>query len=164
MSISVEEYLTSIYKPDCDYVDGEVLERNMGEMDHGRVQMAVGAYFFARRKEWNITVVPEVRVQVKPKRFRIPDLCVLLGDTDEQILTKPPFLCFEILSTEDRWVRVMERINDFLAMGVRYVWVIDAQTRQAYVATPAERFRQVNDGILRTENPAFHVPLSEFLA
>ncbi len=164
MSISVEEYLTSIYKPDCDYVDGEVLERNMGEMDHGRVQMAVGAYFFARRKEWNITVVPEVRVQVKPKRFRIPDLCVLLGDTDEQILTKPPFLCIEILSPEDRWVRVMERINDFLAMGVRYVWVIDAQTRQAYVATPAEGLREVKDGILRTENPAFHVPLSEFLA
>ena len=25
--IPVEVYLTSVYRPDCDYVDGEVLER-----------------------------------------------------------------------------------------------------------------------------------------
>jgi Uma2 family endonuclease len=162
--ISVEEYLASVYKPDCDYVDGEVLERNWGERDHSWLQAALGAYFFARRTAWNLTVLISVRVQVEPKRFRIPDVCVLLGDTDEQILTKPPFLCIEILSPEDRWARVKERINDFLAMGVPYVWAINAQTRQAYIATPGEGLREVKDGILRTANPAFQVPLSEFFA
>src|SRR5580704_12261637 len=29
--ISVEEYLASSYKPDCDYVDGHIEERNLGE-------------------------------------------------------------------------------------------------------------------------------------
>jgi hypothetical protein len=28
--VSVEEYLHTSYQPDCDYVDGEVLERNLG--------------------------------------------------------------------------------------------------------------------------------------
>jgi len=28
--ISLEEYLNTCYRPDCDYVDGEVLERNFG--------------------------------------------------------------------------------------------------------------------------------------
>ncbi|HEV2687138.1 MAG TPA: Uma2 family endonuclease [Bryobacteraceae bacterium] len=162
--ISVEEYLASVYQPDRDYVDGEVFERNMGERDHAWIQGAVIAYFFARRREWNITVLPEMRVQVKPTRFRIPDVCILLGDTDEQILTKPPFLCIEILSPEDRWVRVEERIDDFLEMSVPYVWVIDPQTRHAYIATPAGGLREVKDGMLRSENPAFHVPLSEFLS
>lgn len=162
--ISVEEYLHTVYEADCDYVDGEVLERNMGERDHAWLQMAFGAYFFARRKEWNIIVLPEMRVQVKPTRFRIPDVCIVLGDTEEQILTKPPFLCIEILSPDDRWVRVKARINDFLEMGVPYVWVVDSQTRQAYVATPAEGLREVKDGVLRTENPTFHVPLSELFS
>jgi Uma2 family endonuclease len=162
--IAVEEYLTSVYKPDCDYVDGEVLERNWGELDHSRAHAAVAAYFFARRTGWDLTVLMSVRIQVKPTRFRIPDVCVLLGDTDEQILTKPPFLCIEILSPEDRWVRVNERISDFLVMGVPYVWVIDPQTKQAYIATAEEGLREATDGILRTENPAFHVPLSEFLS
>jgi Uma2 family endonuclease len=161
---SIEEYLTSVYQPDCDYVDGEVLERNMGERDHAWLQAALAAYFFTRRKEWNITVLPEMRVQVKPTRFRIPDVCVVLGDTEEQILTKPPFLCIEILSPDDRWVRVKDRINDFLAMGVPYVWLIDSQTRQAYVATPAEGLREVKDAVLKTANPAFQVSLTELLS
>ncbi len=33
--VSIGEYLTSVYRPDCDYVDGEVQERNPGEYDHG---------------------------------------------------------------------------------------------------------------------------------
>jgi len=57
--------------------------------------------------------------------------------------------------------RVKARIDDFLAMGVPYVWVIDAETRQSYTATPAEGLREVKDGILRTENPAFAVPMNE---
>ena len=159
--ISVEEYLASVYKPDCDYVDGEVLERNMAEVDHSRLQMIIGGYFYFRRKEWNVTVLPEVRVQVRPNRFRIPDLAVLIGDTDERILTKPPFLCIEILSPDDRWQRVEQRINDFLAMGVPFVWVIDPDSRQAYISTRAEGLREVKDGVLRTEDPALQVPLSE---
>ena len=30
--VSVEEYLHTSYQPDCDYVDGEVQERNLGEL------------------------------------------------------------------------------------------------------------------------------------
>ena len=33
--------------------------------------------------------------------------------------------------------RVEVRINDFLAMGVNTVWVLDPETRQAYTATAA---------------------------
>lgn len=161
MPFSVEDYLTSVYRPDCDYVDGEIRARNFGERDHAWLQGALVAYFFARRKEWNITVLPELRVRVSATRFRIPDVSVVLGDTKEQVLTKAPFLCIEILSPEDQWARVKERINDFLAMGVGYVWVIDAQTSQAYIATPVEGLREVKDGVLITERPAFRVRLSE---
>jgi hypothetical protein len=81
--MSVEEYLASSFRPDCDYVDGQLEERNFGEFDHARLQTAIAAYFYSRRKEWNITVVVEQRVQVSPTRFRIPDVCVVLGTTNE---------------------------------------------------------------------------------
>src|ERR1700690_2975335 len=116
--IPVEEYLATSYSPDCDYVDGQVVERNLGEWDHSSLQAAIVAYFWTRRKQWGINAVPEQRVQVKPARFRIPDVCVVLGNPSEQILTKPPFICIEILSPEDRMSRVEERIDDYLAMGV----------------------------------------------
>ena len=39
--ISVAEYLNTSYRPDCDYVNGEVRERNLGEMEHARLQTGI---------------------------------------------------------------------------------------------------------------------------
>ena len=99
----------------------------------------LASYFFARRKDLGIEVYPEQRVQVKPNRYRIPDLCVVLGGTKEKIFTQPPFLCVEILSPEDRMSRVWERLHDYFAMGVPNVWVIDPENRLAHIATPSGR-------------------------
>jgi Uma2 family endonuclease len=162
--ISVEEYLSHTYEPDCDYVDGHIEERNLGEWDHSRLQLRIGAYLLAQYGREGVEVVTEQRIRIQPRRYRIPDLCVVLGNPGEQVLTKPPFLCIEILSPEDRMNRVEIRIADYLAMGIAYVWVLDPQTRQAYVATSAEGLREVKSGILRTENPVLEVPLAEVFA
>ncbi len=157
--ISVEEYLASSYDPDCDYVDGHIEERNLGERVHGRLQLRVAIILNGQAPE-GTEVLPEVRVQVKPSRFRVPDICVA-EESDEPILTKPPLLCIEVLSPEDRMSRIEARIQDYLEMGVPYVWVLDPQTKQAYVATAADGLREVKTGVLVTANPTFEVPLSE---
>jgi Uma2 family endonuclease len=159
--ISVEEYLSTAYSPDRDYVDGEVQERNLGEWDHSSAQTLLAAYFATRRKQWGIKVVTEQRVQVSATRYRVPDVCVVLGGPDGQILRKPPFLCVEVLSPEDRMGRVRDRVDDYLKMGVPHVWVLDPESRAAYSITPAEGWREVKDGVLRTQDPAFEVPLNE---
>ena len=55
--------------------------------------------------------------------------------------------------------RIEVRIQDYLKMGVPYVWVLDPRTKQAYVATTADGLREVKSGVLATANPAFEVPL-----
>jgi Uma2 family endonuclease len=93
----------------------------------------------------------------------VPDVCVVLGpEPDEQIFTAPPFLCIEILSPEDRQSRMQERIDDYLRFGVRYVWLIDPYQRRAWIYTQDE-IREVRDGLLRTANPEWIVPLAEVL-
>jgi hypothetical protein len=52
-------------------------------------------------------------------------------------------------------------MNDFLSMDVPYIWVVDYETRHAYVAAPDEGLREVRDGVLRTDNPRFEFSLSE---
>jgi hypothetical protein len=74
--IAPGEYLSTIYEPDCDYVDGELLERNSGETDHAALQGIVCVTLHSHRREYGIHVFPELRVQVAPARFRIPDITV----------------------------------------------------------------------------------------
>jgi Uma2 family endonuclease len=162
--ISVEQYLATSYRPDCDYVEGRIEERNLGEWDHSKLQAAIIAYFYQRRKTWNISVAPEQRVQVKPTRFRIPDVCIVLGEPDGQVFRRPPFVCIEILSKDDRMSEMKERIDDYLAMGVSYVWVLDPSGRQVYVATPAAGLQEFKGDVLRTENPVLELPLAEVFA
>jgi Uma2 family endonuclease len=159
--ISVEEYLRTSYRPDCDYVDGEVVERNIGEKSHAKLQKAILLYLSARERKLGIWVIQEQRVQVSAKRFRIPDICVTLGEPNEEILRQPPFICIEVLSPGDRWPRIQQRIDDYLAMGVPYVWVLDPSAKTAYAATPSARTQQVTGSVLKTLNPSVELPLSE---
>src|SRR4030095_6194583 len=106
--VSVDEYLHTSYNPDCEYVDGEIQERNLGEIDHSRLQVAVVAYFYARRTELGIEVLSEVRVQVAAHRFRVPDVSVIVGKAEGRIVTRPPLIVVEILSPEDTVGRLME--------------------------------------------------------
>jgi Uma2 family endonuclease len=162
--VSLEEYLHTSYHPDREYVDGLVLERILGEFDHSSLQTALGAYLFGHQKSWKMRALMGQRVHVQPTRIRVPDLCVLLepGPFD-QIIRTPPFICIEILSKNDTIDSMQERIDDYLAFGVRYVWLINPRSRRAFVYT-ADGSREAKDGILRTENPEIGVPLAEVFA
>jgi Uma2 family endonuclease len=159
--VPVEEYLRASYHPDCDYVDGEVLERNTGERDHSRIQRELIFFFRSRQQEWNAFVFPEQRVQVSPSRFRVPDICVYLGgEPQEQIFATPPFICIEILSPEDRWERSQQRIDDYIQFGVPNVWVFNPREKRAWAYTTQGSI-EIKDGVLRTLRPSLNVPLAE---
>src|SRR5271165_5436952 len=107
--ISVGEYLATSYRPDCDYVDGVVEERNLGEKEHAILQRALTILFGVKRNEWHVEVYPELRVQVSPTRFRIPDITVTAAGLEwERILRTPPLLFIEILSPEDTMARLRQ--------------------------------------------------------
>src|ERR1017187_3147484 len=157
--VSVHDYLSTSYRPDCDYVDGVVLERNLGEKDHSRLQTEIWHYYRTRRKQWGLWGFVELRVQVAARRFRIPDVCLLVGEPAEQILRTPPFICIEVLSPEDRLPTMRNRVEDYLRFGVPYVWTIDPATRLAYHCTPGGGMQEVTE--FRTENPETVVPVAE---
>jgi Uma2 family endonuclease len=158
--VSINEYLHTVYRPDCEYIDGVLLERNVGEWNHSRLQTSISGFLWSREKKLGILVVVEQRVQVKPTRFRIPDIAVLTKLPTGGIITDPPFLCIEILSPDDRMSEMQERIDDYLAFGVPHVWVIDPRTRRAFEYT-SEGMRDAKDGILSTSNPDIRVVLAE---
>jgi Uma2 family endonuclease len=133
--ISVEEYLSTSYRPDCDYIDGKVLERNMGEKPHARLQIFFARFFAQFEDDLNVETLTEQRLQTGEKRYRIPDVMLAVG-SDKLIVSTAPLLCIEILSSEDRMKAVQERIDDYARMGVPCSWVVDPCRGTAFTSGP----------------------------
>lgn len=162
--IPEEEYLRTVYRPDCDYVDGEVLERPLGEKEHSILQQALVFLFRSNRDAWKSEVYPELRVRVRPGQYRVPDLTVLpAGLQWERILRSPALLFIEILSPEDRMSRIRERVDDYFALGTEHVWIVDPELRKGYVCSRTG-FQEPDSGILAIPGTPIRVVLSDLFA
>lgn len=103
-------------------MDGEVEERNLGEKERAILRSALNYLFRSNPAAWKIEVYPELRVQVTPTRFRIPDITVVAADVRcERILRRPALLFVQILSPEDTMPRVRQRVDDYLNFGTEHV-------------------------------------------
>ncbi len=162
--IPVSEYLRTTYRPDCDYIEGELKERNFGERPHARMQLIVGTIFENHSASWQVIAMTEQRVQVNPSRYRIPDICVVrASDPADAIVVVPPLLCIEIVSSEDRFSRLQERVNDFASMGVQNIWVLDPWERTGYYAS-TRGFTQPEDGTLCIQGTPIFINLAKLFA
>lgn len=133
LSMKPEDYIGKSFRPDCDFIEGELQERNLGEIEHSEMQMAVLSWFAEHVHSWRLKLLPEMRVQTGPERLRVADIAVIANDAPrERILVTPPLIVIEILSPEDRVGRYKERLDDYRKMGVRHLWVIDPMTLEGF--------------------------------
>jgi len=157
--VSEEEYLNTSYEPDCEYLDGVLVERNVGDIGHGVFAALLVGYFGKRRKLWNITVATDVRACVREGRYRLPDVAIFSGPKPPgKILTTPPLIWIEVLSPDDHPIRVNEKVEELLAFGVPYIWIIDPETLESEVHTPQGR-TTLADGIFRIPGTPIEAPL-----
>jgi Uma2 family endonuclease len=165
VSVSLDEYLRTSYRPDCDYVDDHVEERSMGETSHSLLQVELAFWFRSHRDEWGVRALSEIRTRVSARRVRIPDVAVVLDDEAlrERVRVTPPLIALEILSPEDRMQRVLIRLNDFLNMGIPHVWLFDPQERVAYTYN-GDELRLVRSGRLTVPASPIYVDLAELFS
>lgn len=167
VTVPLAEYLETSYRPDCDWIEGERIERNMGEKPHNRIQQFLCQYLGNREREWNILVYPEQRVQTSADHYRVADVCVTRrGEREEQdalIVTAPPLLCVEILSGNDGLIDMQDRVDDYIGMGTAQVWIVDPFRRRAYLAS-GQGFVQPEEKVLTVAGTAIRVALEEMFA
>jgi len=156
--ISVAEYLNRSYRPDREYVDGEVRERSVGKWEHARIQWLLAGWFGQHESLWEIVGSTEQRMQVSAMRVRVPDLVVLRPGPQPDILIEPPLLVVEILSPDDTYSDTEERARDYWAMGVETVWIIDPKTRSGRMCSGMD---WVGSRRLEVRGTAIYVELDE---
>ena len=153
-TISLSEYLRTVYEADCDYVDGEVQERNCGTLEHSSLLGRFIELLATAEIETHLRANLILRVQVSPTRIRVADVCLLRVPVQrEQIIRTPPLLCIEILSPEDRMSRMREKVRDYLDLGVVEVWVVDAEARSIMICAGATTIEQTSGDLKVPETP-----------
>jgi len=134
--ITVSEYLGTIYHPDRHYIDGHLVERNLGKREHAALQGILAGIFREYRRTWGVIGLPEQRIQVTEHNYRVADLCVVkASDPRDPIVKHPPLLAVEILSDGDTLKRTYEEGQDYLKMGVEHFWIFDPVAHDAFVGT-----------------------------
>jgi Uma2 family endonuclease len=130
---SLEEYLSTNYRPDAEYIGGELKERNLGELEHARMVKAILRWFEQYESSWELEVLPDVRVQVSAENYRVPDICLRpTANPDVRYVTSAPAVVVEVLSPEDSISDYRARIADYRQKGIAGIWVVDPKTRKGW--------------------------------
>jgi Uma2 family endonuclease len=145
--VSVEEYLHTSFEYDAEYVEGKIVYRSLPQKPHSAMQGKLHLALHEEGRSRGCKVWLELRIRTRrdPARFRVPDLCMTLGEPDEDILTSPPLLCVEILSPEDSALELRMKIDEYLTFGVPCIWVIDPTSLTGEIYTQ-DRIAKITDG------------------
>ena len=77
--VSVKEYLHTKYpNGDREYLDGLVVERNVGTPAHSALQKILIVHLATFEKDLHLAVRPECRTRIEETRYRVPDVLVMV--------------------------------------------------------------------------------------
>ena len=122
--VPVEEYLRMSFEgPDPEYLDGELVERNLGDDSHSSTQARLAIYFGKHLDRLKIRT--EIHMRLAPKRIRIADFAVFLEKPAERIPASPPHIVVEIVSPGDRYSAIHEKLEEYRRWGIQHIWLMD---------------------------------------
>jgi len=175
--VTVEEF---VKLPDDgrwrELVRGKVVEMPQPKPRHGYICTEIAARLREHVKARDLgRVVGESGIVTErdPDSMRGPDVSfysfdrIPRGTMPDGYLDVLPELVVEVLSTFDRWPRVLEKIVEYLDAGVRVVCIIDpdTQTAQVHMAEAPVRHLTRDDTLTIPDVlPDFQCPLRDLFS
>jgi Uma2 family endonuclease len=131
----VDEYLHSSYSPDMEYVDGILVERNVGTIPHSFLQKLLLLHFARFERDLGFVALPECRTKVSSSCYRVPDVLVVSEPVDfaARFYAGVPLAVIEVLSPEDKMKITLQRFKDYQALGVPFIVQMDPEAAITHV-------------------------------
>ena len=160
----------------CELVKGEIVTMSPTGHPHGNFEGNFYAALrsFVKQNKLGRVLVGEVGIYTarNPDTVRAADVAYVSKERmakakSQSYLDVAPEIVVEILSPDDAWSDLMEKMDEYFSIGVKSVWVADPRKQQVYVyqsATDVQRFN-VNDTLTGGNVLAgFNVPIAELFA
>ncbi len=132
-AVSLEEYLhTSFDGVDCEYRDGEIVERSIPDYLHGATEVLLAGFFGPLRKSLSLCVCMSIRMKMREGLVLVADFAVFRPCPRALIPDSPPLIAIEILSTDDRMCATVDKLREYRDWGVGHVWLVDPHSKRLY--------------------------------
>lgn len=113
-------------RPDVEYVRGEIIARSLPDLVYSGVQKRLIVILSPMEESHRLCAFPELRLQLAPDVFRVPDVTVFFGEQPSRLVPdRPPFCVIEIVSRDDRYTELLQKLDEYHRWGVPHVWVVD---------------------------------------
>lgn len=173
VTVSIAEYLSDPAYERLEYVNGELLERNVGSKLHARIQANLSHKLVEYlRSHPPGYVAVELRVKLVGAagvEFRLPDVAVVVGDTsaEDAYLDRAPDLVVEVRSPGDAIAELLRKMELYFAHGAQLGWIVLPEERSVLVVSRNGTVRAVTAGETLDGGallPDLRIPLNEIFA
>jgi Uma2 family endonuclease len=129
--VSVEEYLKASFpSPEPDFVEGELVERAVPNTFHSKTQVRLSDAFLPWQRKGLLFRAVEIRLRLRENQFRVADFALFAADPAEAIPEELPRAVVEVLSPDDRYEDLMDRMSDYQEAGVEFLFLADPAKRK----------------------------------
>ena len=128
--LSLEEFHSRYAgeKPYYEYWFGEAVQKSVGTLSHGILQLIVGELL--RRAGYKVAA--ELELRIDPQWEPVPDVAAWLRRIAGRYPTEPIDVVVEILSPEDRMSHVMSKCGHYERIGIQQIFVLDPEEKKGW--------------------------------
>jgi Uma2 family endonuclease len=130
----------------CELVRGEVIPLSPGGMDHSQISAAVVGLLYTWTRSTKLgrvwTNEAGLITQQQPDTVRGIDAAYYAYERlPRQAIRSgfaktPPNLAVEILGKGQGWREMLEKVGEYLRLGVDRVWLVDPKTQRVHIYRP----------------------------
>lgn len=171
--ITAEEFAHWPDEGRCELVNGKIVHLTASRPLHGLIEVRLGSRLFtyADSNGRGLVLGGEVGLWTRrsPDTVRGADLVFISREryasrNPKGILDVAPELVIEILSPDDRRGEVMEKLEDYFAMGVDVVWIVDPGQRYVLAYRSLREVERFDEGDFLVDEeilPGFSLSVAE---
>jgi Uma2 family endonuclease len=136
----------------CELIDGRIVPLSPTGGRQGIIEsrLASAVSFFVQQHDLGWVLTGEVGIYIRrdPDRVRGADIVFLSRERwrdgpSEGFLDGSPDLVVEIMSPNDRWQEVRQKIAEYFSIGVRWVWIVEPENQAVPVFRSSSDFQQL---------------------